>query len=264
MEKLKKEHTGQNTNVCLKHYDVCPLCNGTGWEIYEKDGYEYSRECKCMQKQKIDERVKQADLPKIFESATIGDFELPIYRQEINKKLLTNAIKGIRYWIDNFETMKYKGIGLYIYSATKGSGKTRMIAGIANELISKKQVKVKFTTSLQILNEIRACWDNDNQNESRILKCLSEVDVLIIDDFGTEQAKEWVNDRFYQIINERYTNRKITLFTSNSRLDELKYDERIISRIKERVYQIPFAEEDIRKIIADKNKKELIKGIKGG
>lgn len=151
-----------------------------------------------------------------------------------------------------------------MYSRTKGSGKTRMAASIANELIYEKGCQVKFCTSLQILNEIKASWNGENvYTESRLLDFLSTTKVLIIDDFGTEQSdKTWINERFYQIINNRYVDKKVTIFTSNERLENLKYDDRITNRIKERVFQIPFPEESVRNIIARENTKELIRGIK--
>ena len=85
----------------------------------------------------------------------------------------------------------------------------------------------------------------------------------MIDDFGTEQQeKPWINEKFYQIINNRYIDKKITIFTSNTALGDLKFDERITNRIKERAFQIPFPEESVRDIIAKDNMRELVRGIK--
>ncbi len=86
----------------------------------------------------------------------------------------------------------------------------------------------------------------------------------VIDDFGTENAKDWKNEKFYSIINGRYVEKKITIFTSNFSLDDLSYDDRIINRIKERVLQIPFPEESIRETLAKKLKEELREGVMAG
>ena len=121
---------------------------------------------------------------------------------------------------------------------------------------------------MQILNEIKASWDRRNNphtelTESGLLSFLSTTKVLVIDDFGTEQAKDWIGERFYQIINSRYVDKKITIFTSNSKLDFLNYDDRITNRMKERTFQIPFPEESVREIIARNNIKELVNAING-
>ena len=89
------------------------------------------------------------------------------------------------------------------------------------------------------------------------------TEILIIDDFGTEQVASWINDRFYQIINDRYVNKKVTIFTSNIELEKLQYDDRITNRIKETTYQIHFPEESIRGYIAEKNNRDMIEKLKG-
>ena len=52
-------------------------------------------------------------------------------------------------------------------------------------------------------------------------------------------------------------------YTSNLSLDDLRYDDRITNRIKERTFQLPFPEESVRELIAEKNRKALIEGMRG-
>lgn len=209
-------------------------------------------------------RVSFADIPDGFKDVRISNFDETVYKDANSQNKIHTAVKAIKYWLNNFVSMQDRGMGLYLYSDIKGSGKTRMAVSIANELIYGKKIQVKFSTSLQILNEIKASWDRQIRecSESKLLNFLCTSEILIIDDFGTEQAKDWIGERFYQIINSRYVDKKITIFTSNSRLDLLKYDDRITNRIKERTFQIPFPEESVRDIIAMQNMRELVNGIK--
>ena len=154
-------------------------------------------------------------------------------------------------------------MGLYLYSGTKGSGKTRMAASIANELIKTKRLQVKFAGSMQIVNEIKATWDDRDRSESKLLTALASVQVLVIDDFGTELPKDWIGERFYSIINGRYQDKLITILTSNMSLSDLRYDDRITNRIKERTFQLHFPEESVRDLIAEQNRKALIRGMRG-
>ena len=133
-----------------------------------------------------------------------------------------------------------------------------LAAALANELVTRFRRFAKFSTSLDILDEIRATYDPHNEEtESRLLNDLSRADFLIIDDFGTERVKDWVGEKFYQIINGRYINRKVTIFTSNHELLTLKYDERVKSRIRERSFTVHFPEQSIREIKAMKENKGL-------
>lgn len=249
--------------------EICPICQNTGWEFYLENGYEIVRECRCgIRKREIHSRkLEFAEIPEAFKDVRLSNFKKMVYQKQESQDMVVDAAKAVRYWLQNLEIMKERGIGLYLYSGTKGSGKTRLIASIANELIEKHETQVKFCTSIQILQEIKETWDKkrdyEHETEKKLIDSLSDTEVLIIDDFGAEQEKNWVNERFYSIIDGRYVNKKITLFTSNMRLDDLKYDDRIKNRIKERILQIPFPEESVRDTIAIKLKEELIQRING-
>ena len=112
------------------------------------------------------------------------------------------------------------------------------------------------------IDEIKATWDKDYEvTEHQLLLDLSKTEVLIIDDFGIEDAKAWLMERFYQVINNRYIANLITIFTSNIGLENLKYDDRITNRIKERSFTLAFPEESIRDQIYKKNMEELVAAI---
>ena len=141
----------------------------------------------------------------------------------------------------------------------------RLVCSMANEMIEKHQKSVKFTTSLKILDEIKSTWGERGKNaENKLISDLTYADILIIDDFGAESGKDWINEKFYGIINGRYADKKTTIFTSNYPISRLKYDDRITNRILERSLEIPFPEESVREHIADAMKQELIKKIQGG
>lgn len=266
IQRISATHTQKNSNDYSTN-DECPICHGTGWEVIPDGGQGTCRECKCglRQRQIMNSRLSFANIPESFKDVRMSNFDETIYKDANSQNKIHTAVKAIKYWLDNFEAMNERGMGLYLYSETKGSGKTRMAVSVANELIYEKHIQVKFATSLQILNEIKASWDKQDReySEIKLLDFLCTSKILIIDDFGTEQAKDWIGEKFYQIINSRYVDKKITIFTSNARIDLLKYDDRITNRIKERTFQIPFPEESVRDIIARQNMKELANGIKG-
>lgn len=264
--KIQKMDTSPTSMENLSDNNTCPICHGTGWEFVADDGQGTCVKCKCgIRDHKImSNRINFANLPETFKEMNIDSFQTGIYTDEKNRNRAKIALSAVKFWMNDFEKMKERGMGLYFYSTSRGSGKTRMAASIANELISKK-IQVKFSTSLQILNEIKASWEKSEKEytESKLLGFLATTDVLIIDDFGTEQAeKAWINERFYHIINSRYVDKKITIFTSNFPIDGLKYEDRITNRIQERTFQIPFPEESIRNLISKENFKELVSGIR--
>lgn len=234
-----------------------------GWiTSIDENGYEVAKACKCMQERRTKNMLRFASIPETFKDMRLNSFRSDVYKTEKSRRDIEIVVKVVKEYLKDIEINLEHGMGLYIYSHTKGSGKTRLATSIANELLHNHKKGVKFATSMQIINEIKRTWNKDSEyTESKLLDALSTVKVLVIDDFGTEQVKEWINDRYYSIINERYINKKATIFTSNYRLRELEYDDRITNRIEERVYQIPFPEESVRIYIADKQNKEMINKI---
>lgn len=244
----------------------CPICHGTGWEIIDDGGHGVAVECSCgiRQKRIAENRLTFASLPDAFRSVSIDSYKPEIFQGEKSRNTAQTAVRGVRWWLSDFASMQERGMGLYLYSTSKGSGKTMMAAGIANALI-ERGVQVKFTTSLQLLEKIKDSWDKQKREdgEGQLLEMLSNIEVLIIDDFGVEDGeRQWIKEKYYHIFNSRYINKKITILTSNSRLDCVKCDERITNRLKERTYQLPFPEESVRDIIAKRNMEELISNIK--
>lgn len=233
----------------------CKLCNDTGWII---DKNNVATPCKCYIMRMLNSRIKFADIPGAFKNIRLSTFNVGYYK---DKECIGEVINTIKYYVNNLNEMVNDGVGLYLWSERKGSGKTRMATSLANEFLYEYGMSVKFATSLDIINEIKRTWENDGYSESKLFDYLTTTEVLVIDDFGTETHRDWIDDKFYQIINKRYIEKLVTIFTSNSKLENLSYDDRITNRIKERVYQIHFPEESIRDGIAAARQNKLIKEI---
>ena len=258
--------TSKEPEKDLPDSDVCPICHGKGWVYWwDEEGRENGYRCDCglVERQIADRKLEFANIPEAFKNLDIRSFDFGVYRKNESQKIIRNTGAAIKYYLDNLEGMRKDGMGLYLYSGTKGSGKTRMAASIANEMVSTYRMQIKFAGSMQIINEIKATWDDKDRSESDLLRALSTVQVLVIDDFGTELPKDWIGERFYSIINGRYQDKLITMYTSNLSLQDLRYDDRITNRIKERTFQLPFPEESVRELIAEQNRKALIEGIRG-
>lgn len=242
----------------------CSECGDSGWRwVRDASGIPYCEECPCGIRKRtiLENQLKFAELPNVFKDSNFNDLKSNVYLNVESRKVFSQAAQAVNYWFKNLPDMQEKGIGLYLFSNVKGSGKTKTVCSLANEIMKKYQKPVKFTTSLRILDEIKNTWGAKENAEGKLIEDLSRTEILIIDDFGADSGKDWINERFYSIINGRYVDRKITIFTSNCQISELKYDERITNRILERSLEIPFPEESVREHIAQNLRMQMVQGI---
>ena len=259
--------SGTEATTQKPHSYKCPKCKDTGDIVWEdEEGHRFWKECPCgiRKKRILQEKLKFAEIPDMYQKCGWDSLRSSVYLNSESKRIFSQAGKSVRGWYDALNKIQETGMGLYLYSESKGSGKTLAACVLANAIMENYEFIVKFTTALKILSEIKSTWDRTNGDEQKLIDDLSKVDILVVDDFGATSTRDWINDRFYEIINERYINRKITIFTSNYRISQLPYDDRITNRILERSLEIPFPEESVREHIADAMKQELIKRIQGG
>lgn len=241
----------------------CPLgkCDGGGL-IYvpEMDAY---KKCECMKLQWQRKLLNFAHMPKEFQELRVCEFDTEIYGGEYRSlaKAAKAAAVGV---IKNFDRVRKTGRGLYFYSEMPGSGKTRLMASMGNAIVKMQSVSVRFITTANLFDKIRSTFGSEENEYEDMLKEIKRIDVLMIDDVGAEMPTEWTSSMFCSILNDRLTENKITMFTSNYSIRNLPYDERIISRIEKMAVPIHFPEESIRKKLADKQNDEFIKMLTEG
>ncbi len=105
---------------------------------------------------------------------------------------------------------------------TVGVGKTHLAIAVLKDLIEKKGVTCLFYESGSLLKAIQDSYNPVSQtSEMRVLAPVYQAEVLVLDELGATVPTNWVRDTLYQIINTRYNNKKLTIFTTNY-LDEAR------------------------------------------
>lgn len=220
-----------------------------GLWIEDIDGYLYRAEGKAAQKKEADYRKERSRIPPEYKDLMAKDFKWGIYGVNLNKE----QGKVLQY-ITRYEEFKEKGMGLYIHSGTKGSGKTMLACCVLNELSSRYYGSVKFVNTLDFLEMTKKGFNCDNPEVETLYTCKT----LVIDDIGVQLNKEWTNTVFYRLVNDRYNNHKPTIYTSNLSIDQLKMDERIIDRIDSASFEIHLPEKSIRREKRQREKDEIM------
>lgn len=224
----------------------------------EETGESFGRYCRCRDEMLMQKRLNFANIPEEFKGLTVNSFRIDWYENEVSQGRAARAKKAAVNFVKNFEEFQELGKGLYFYSYVKGSGKTRLAISVGNALMNSRKAAVKFTTTLDMLGEIKKSYDkNSEYTQSDLIEAIRGVECLILDDIGIEKESDWVNEIFYSILDHRMTKKKVTLFTSNGKIEELKHDDRIKNRIEKMAVPIYLPDESIRSKIAQKENEDL-------
>ena len=211
---------------------------GIANEFYEPDG--------TITDFKLSERQKQSGMPKEYVYKSGNDFKWNYYNDNTDEQK-----KFVNAFVYNFERFKKEGRGLYIYSHTKGTGKTMLSCCIANEILKKEDISVKF---INVTDYIELIKDKSEISKEQVQR-IHDAGLLILDDVGVQvEDKAWITTALFRLIDSRCTGLRPTIFTSNVKLEDLKTDGRISERIYALSFPVIMPEENIRRKIADKHK----------
>lgn len=220
--------------------------------IEDIDGYMRYAPGTKIQKEERDFRRMRAMMPPEFFDLKAKDFDWTRYKENVEKE-----IKTVNKFIMGYEKLRAKGMGVYIYSKTKGSGKTMLSCCILNEISTRYIGSIKFVNALDFLEMTKKGYVQDNPDVDALYMCKT----LVIDDIGVQLDREWVNTVFYRLINARYENRKVTIYTSNLPVKDLKMDDRIVSRIESKSFEIHLPEISVRRMIWQEEKDKVMHGL---
>jgi len=123
--------------------------------------------------------------------------------------------------------------GWLLLEGAYGCGKTHLAAAIANAAV-QRGVPTLFITVPDLLDSLRFAYGNPETTFEARFEEIRNADLLVMDDFGTQNATAWAQEKLFQIINYRYINKLPTVITTNLILDEI--ESRIRSRLQDSDY----------------------------
>ncbi len=233
-------------NTSESHRDPCARCDGSGWERVQ--GTESVRRCGCLDTVRIEKLLAVARIPRRYEHCDLESY-LP------NDPTQNKAKADVSRFLNKYPLID---VGL-LFMGSCGVGKTHLAVSLLKEVILTKHDCGLFYDFRDLLREIQASWNSVSQaSELDVLRPVLMADVLVLDELGANKPTEWVRDTIAHIINCRYNDRKLTIFTSNypdasSRPGEETLTDRIGVRLRSRLYEmckvIEIKGKDFRQVI---------------
>lgn len=242
--------------------DVCKICCGSGYAIENVIVPEYDPDTPVRMGSPCPICKGRADLgnpgfPSIFSEADMGKFDFSVYGDDID---LTMKVVS-KFW-QEYPKWESRNKGLYIWSKTKGSGKTFLACCLAGSVQVKYRKMVKFVSAVEYLQAVKETYDQGAGVPNRVFGYLN-CDLLILDDLGSEKPGAWADQELFRLIDHRMCEGKPVIVTSNLPIDLLKCDGRISNRLIQMCISIPMPEMSIRRIKAKAENDKFLEEVLG-
>ncbi len=244
------KNAGKSLNDLSPHFE-CSNCNDTGY-IKTSNG---SVLCPCIKQRLYNIQYNNSNIYDL-ENQNFDKFTFDYYADTPDPDKYNSAISPRENmikikelcdkFIENFDNPEENNL---LFCGSPGLGKTFLSSCIANEIIKKGKTVLYQTAPIMLDNIIDYKFGKTNND---IVKTISNVDLLIIDDLGTEAKNNLKITELFNILNSRLLNQNNritkTIISTNLSLQELysAYEERILSRIIGNYKACYFFGEDIR------------------
>ena len=232
------ERAGYSPEDLEAHYS-CTLCRDSG--IFE------GKKCRCFMKLQGEILYKQSKMGEILERENFSRFQLERFdnterKAQTGNKTVREYMKDIRDYFYGYCQNYPENQGNFIFTGGTGTGKTFFLHCIAKALLDRG-VSVLYFTAEGLFNHFSRLMREGIEDEF-----VEEVDVLLLDDLGTEFLNSFTASRFFNLLNQRILTRKTMMISTNLNFKDLRelYSDRVVSRMMSDYEIIPLYGRDLR------------------
>jgi len=223
---------------------ACKKCGDTG--------YISGKMCACLKQELVEKYYDLSNAKNAIKSENFDTFELKYYGKQIIPSEGVSPLERIKTihktCVDFVAMFGEEFTNLLLYGES-GLGKTFLCNCIAKELLDRGKT-VLYVTAPQIFKAIEDYRFNRDAMTApdETIEALTEVELLIIDDLGTEFPTVLTASELFNVINTRLLQQRATVISTNLTLTDLQnqYTERILSRVFGYYKRLKFIGEDIR------------------
>lgn len=204
------------------------------------------KHCRCLHTGRTERLLASANIPKRYEHCDLESYKP-------NDPSQKKAKADVARFLERYPLID---VGL-LFLGPCGVGKTHLAVALLKELIVARGDTGLFYDFRDLLREIQASWNPVSQtSEVEVLRPVLDANVLVLDELGSNKPTDWVRDTVAYVINSRYNDKKVTVFTSNymdlqareaedtlseqykNRAREESLTDRIGARLRSRLYEM--------------------------
>jgi DNA replication protein DnaC len=212
---------------------VCERCHGTGWVLTTRDGVEYAQRCDCAEVRRRRQLLSSAEVPERYQHCSFDTFE----SWDPENRLLARAKHYVQEFVDTYPKVE-KGL---LITGPIGTGKTHLAVAALRDLVLGKGVRGRFRDFSALVLDMQMSFDTPGRSR-QILEPLISTELLVLDELGAGKMSAWVMDLLYYLVNTRYTESRVTVFTTNytdvPEPGAESLSDRVSARIRSRLFEM--------------------------
>ena len=201
----------------------CPECA----KVHEQERAQQELAIEALKKKTDWERkMRIACIPDRYQDRTFDSFHASTKGQ-------AEALQISQTFADDFPKLKGKGL---IFCGLPGTGKTHLANAICLHVMEHHKETAVFTTVQKAIRRIKETWGKKSEeSEAEAISAFVYPALLVLDEIGVQFGSDTEKQLLFDILNERYEQRKSTILLSNLAVKEVIgfIGERIFDRLKE-------------------------------
>lgn len=255
---VEKSKSSSAANSNLPGDPNCPHCHGLGYlraDVPPGDPrFGRLEPCVCRLGE-ITQEVRQR-LFALSHLEELSHMRFETFHPQGRGGLSPSQTQSLEMALNQAQQFAHRLEGWLLLLGGYGCGKTHLAAAIANFAV-EHGVPTLFLTVPDLLDQLRFAYESEETSFEERFEEIRNASLLVMDDFGTQNATPWAQEKLFQIVNYRYINRLPTVITTNLSLDEI--EPRIRSRLQdpELVTKVSIQAPDYRRPTSDMGHPEL-------
>ena len=227
---------------------ICPKCDSIkrdhpgveqvliarGLMDYDEEAHKYRpntpiMRCKCAEeKTQAIHRIEQAaNLPFSVRGTLPRSFVAGTFTNFIERDGAEDAFNMCQDYVNE------NTAPILVLRGPRGTGKTHLMEAVGRELIAR-DMTVRYERVPALLSRIRSSYDRSYPEvaEDDMRRC-HLAQLLMLDDLGSEKSSEWVQEKIFELIDERYGTGRLLIVSTNDSYSSLSNNlgERVASRL---------------------------------
>lgn len=253
--KAKKESMLKENGIDDDFFKIkysCENCKDTGYLSTNKGRVK----CSCLRLEEAKILYENSNMLSRLNRENFNSFDISIFDEHKNsdelfsqRENMMDIMSDVKAYVKGFDTINGKGL---IFYGGVGLGKSFLCSCIGKELIDRGKRVLYYSTYdlMKLLSKFT--FEKSGYAEAYPLddyRKLDKVDLLIIDDLGSELTNSFVISELFNIINSRILKGKSTVVSTNLDITGLedRYGERLYSRFLMHFSFYKFIGTDVRR-----------------